>query len=73
MPLLPLAQALCGRNFGHNVSACVNLWEGVVPFGGAGFIFSIGFFKQLTAYSNGGGFRAFEVRRRLGADGSRIP
>eukprot|EP00198_Chlamydomonas_reinhardtii_P007385 XP_001696721.1 predicted protein [Chlamydomonas reinhardtii] len=52
--------ALCGRNFGHNVSACVNLWEGVVPFGGAGFIFSIGFFKQLTAYSNGGGFRAFE-------------
>ncbi|PNW79404.1 hypothetical protein CHLRE_09g413600v5 [Chlamydomonas reinhardtii] len=53
-------EALCGRNFGHNVSACVNLWEGVVPFGGAGFIFSIGFFKQLTAYSNGGGFRAFE-------------
>ncbi|GFR53277.1 hypothetical protein Agub_g16072 [Astrephomene gubernaculifera] len=53
---------LCKRRFPGNETRCQQEWEGPVPWGGVGFIFSIGFFKQLAASQGGTGLRAYEVR-----------
>ncbi|KAG2494745.1 hypothetical protein HYH03_006991 [Edaphochlamys debaryana] len=53
-------QTLCSRRFPGNVSRCMDEWEGPVPFGGVGFIFSIGVFKALAAARGGNGLRAYE-------------
>ncbi|GIL75018.1 hypothetical protein Vretimale_2504 [Volvox reticuliferus] len=54
-------QALCKKRFPSNETRCQTEWEGPVPFGGVGFIFSIGFFKALAAARNGIGLRAYEA------------
>ncbi|PNH06594.1 hypothetical protein TSOC_007050 [Tetrabaena socialis] len=54
-------KTLCKRHFPGNVTRCQQEWEGPVPWGGVGFIFSIGFFKQLAALEGGKGLRAYET------------
>ncbi|KAG2494746.1 hypothetical protein HYH03_006992 [Edaphochlamys debaryana] len=51
---------LCAR-FQGNATRCQQEWEGPVPWGGVGAIFSIGLFKRLAALQGGEGLRAYET------------
>ncbi|KAG2444110.1 hypothetical protein HYH02_009052 [Chlamydomonas schloesseri] len=54
-------EALCKKRFpGVNETRCQTEWEGPVPYGGVGFILSIGLLKKLAAVQNGDGLHAFE-------------
>lgn len=55
------AQALCKKRFPGNETRCQTEWEGPVPYGGVGFILSIGLLKRLAAMQNGDGLHTFEV------------
>ncbi|KAG2494747.1 hypothetical protein HYH03_006993 [Edaphochlamys debaryana] len=52
---------LCKRRFPKNVTQCVQEWEGPVPWGGVGFIMSIGLFKAIAAQDAGEGLKKFEA------------
>ncbi|KAG2436814.1 hypothetical protein HXX76_006336 [Chlamydomonas incerta] len=54
------AEALCKKRFPGNETRCQTEWEGPVPYGGVGFILSIGLLKRLAAVQNGDGLHAFE-------------